>query len=270
MVKKLFKHEFLALFRSMLPIECIVLGVGILTRIVAAVENDTTVYDIISGSSIFALIVAAIGGVAAAVIFGILRFYKNLFTQEGYLSLTLPVTASQHIWVKAATAALFQFIAVVVAVISLCIAASGDLLTELFKAAGYILDFVFKNLKPLHISFYIAEFIVLLIISMFYEYLLVYACICIGQRARKHRVLLAFGAYYIYYIIVQVLGTVLSVLLVVLEETLFFEKLLMFFEKHAYGCIHGILIGSIILTALMSFVYFLISRYIMRKKINLE
>ena len=104
MVKKLYKHEFPAWLR-VLPI---FFGVTLLTaafhRVLQIFEVNSIYYDIVNVSAIVLYAVSVLVCLAAPTVFGIVRFYKNLFTGEGYLSFTLPVTAAQHIWVKTLTA----------------------------------------------------------------------------------------------------------------------------------------------------------------------
>ena len=53
-----------------------------------------------------------------AVVLGVIRFYKNLFTKEGYLTFTLPVTSTQHILVKSTTAVLVQIVSIIAIMLS--------------------------------------------------------------------------------------------------------------------------------------------------------
>ena len=100
MVKKLIKHEFIAYSRSLLPIELALIGIAIVLRFIQFFENQTTGYSILFGSAIFAFCAAIVVCLVMTFIVAIQRYYKNLFKSEGYLTLTLPVTHSQHIFTK--------------------------------------------------------------------------------------------------------------------------------------------------------------------------
>ena len=58
MVKKLFKHEFIAYMRALLPMHLIMLGVAALTRFVYFFENESTSFMIVGRSSIIALVIS--------------------------------------------------------------------------------------------------------------------------------------------------------------------------------------------------------------------
>ncbi len=272
MVKKLFKHEFAAYFRLMLPVEVAVLGIGIITRIIMLFENDSIIFKI-SGVSVWILMVlATFAGSLAMLIFAVMRYYKNLFSYEGYLSFTLPVTPAQHIIVKSVTAVVLDFIATIIAVISLCIAASGNLLTESVKAGVYLVQKLFETFNNTHLVFYIVEIALVLILGSFEKLFLYYACISIGQTAKKHRVLMAVVAYFVYDMIVWVLTTIFQIIFTVttIAAPEFCEKVAVFITNHAYASVHTALSGIIIFEILFIALCFVISHTIIRKKLNLE
>ena len=95
MVKKLFKHEIKAYLRIMIPVYVCLLAVALLGRVIQFFEADTFIYSFVNGSSIFVYVVAIIACFGFSSVFSIVRFYKNLFTDEGYLTFTLPVKISQ-------------------------------------------------------------------------------------------------------------------------------------------------------------------------------
>lgn len=269
MVSKLFKHEFAALGRVLLPVEGIVLGVAVLCRVLQLFEWDNVVYDILFGSSIFFLVVANLVGIFMTIGMGVVRFYKNLFTAEGYLSFTLPITPAQHIFVKLTANFLFQIISVAVCLLSVGIATAGEVLVELFNAFQYLGDRVVE-VAGIHFYVYLLEFLLLIILSSIGTTLLYYMCIAIGQLARKNRVLTAIGVYFGVYSLTQIISTVGSVLIEVFHEDVPFETVMNWMEQHLFTFIHLVLCGFVILSLMIAGVYFLITHTIIRKKLNLE
>lgn len=269
MVKKLFKHEYLAWLRVLPLIYGITLAVAAMLRLIIFFENDSIYYGIVLGSAIFMFCVALLVAFAAPTVFGILRFYKNLFTGEGYLTHTLPVTPAAHLWVKLLTAASFDLISLLVGTLAVMLATAGEVFTEICKAA----DYLFKQIPAEfvgHAAGWLAELILLLIISIFSSYLLYYLCICLGQLARKNRVLAAVGVYFGYYMLSQILSTVLMTVVTILGETGVLDSLLELVALHPAASVHIFMAGMIVLGALFSLVYYLICHRIIRKKLNLE
>lgn len=269
MVKKLFKHEIISYLRIWLPTQAILLGIALLGRIIQLFESNTTAYDIVSGSSIFTYVIAIIAAVGLTVALGIIRFYKNLFTGEGYLTFTLPVTPSQHIIVKAVTAALFLISTIIVVLLSVCIMTAGDVLSEIIKAASYLLDLL-KPAIGIHLPLYVIELIILLIIAFHAEFLYYYTCISIGQLFRKNRILAAVGVYFGFYIISQIIGTIFIVITSVWAVNLPMDKIAAFVEAHIIGLIHGAFGVMILFTLIFALIYFVVIKTIIKRRLNLE
>lgn len=130
MVKKLFKHEYLAYARVMSLIYIILLTIAAATRVIFIFESDTVAYDIVSTISVITYCVSVFAALGFSYVMGVVRFYKNLFTSEGYLSFTLPVTASQHIAVKLITAVSMNLLTWVMVLLSVCVVTAGELLAR--------------------------------------------------------------------------------------------------------------------------------------------
>ena len=269
MVRKLFKHECIAYGRVMLPIYAILAAFAIVGRIIQIFEVDTIAYNILNGSVIAGFVIGCVFVLGFGTIFGVIRFYRNLFTGEGYLSFTLPVTPTQHLLVKSCTAVMFQLITLVVILLSCSIYTAGDVATELGKAFAYLYNQVFGELG-IHLPVVLAEIFLLTIATAFAEYASYYLCIAIGQLANKNRVLAAIGVYVGFTIAGQTLGTILTVLLTVLETNIPVDAIFTWIEQHPYLFIHGAFGVMLLLSAGAAWLYLGITRFIIRRKLNLE
>lgn len=268
MVKKLFKHEFKAWLRVMAIIWAIMIAFAGAYRVFLCFESDAVAYTVISVLAAVLFVLFLIGCMAFGEIFGVVRFYKNLFTGEGYLSFTLPVTAGNHLWVKALTNAAMMVITFLIATVSVLIISAGDVFTEIVKAASYLWGKLPEEAVG-HIIGYGAELLVLVFVGSVFGPMLYYACICIGQLFRKHRVLGAIGVYFGYYYICQILGSVLTGVLAAISET-GTEETIVEMATFPYEGFHVILGAGIVWTVLIGMVYFAICHRIMTRKLNLE
>ncbi len=268
MVKKLFKHEIYAYLRTIIPMHLILLGVGLLGRIVQFFENDSTTYDIIFWSSVVAFCVGAVVCLLLTFIFGIRRFYQNLFTGEGYLSFTLPVTETQHIWVKNTVAVLSQIASVLMIIVASCVITFGEVCVEAFKAGGYMLKIAHEECG-FHIFLYAVELIVLLYLAFSVSFMLYYACIAIGQRAKKNRVAAAIGVYFIYYFITQVLGTIAIIIFDNIDYEVI-QKVVEWIEKNPFEFIHIAAGIAFVLLSVFGTICYAITKHSVSKKLNLE
>lgn len=124
-----------------------------------------------------------------------IRFYKNLYTDEGYLMHTLPVRPRMLILSKTLTGVFWTYLAGILTVVTVlpvaCLAIPklayiddaelAEILTEMKPA----LMSLFGD-SPLGIFFY---FVPYMIISAFFSVLLLYAAISLGQLFGKHKAL---------------------------------------------------------------------------------
>ena len=82
MVKKLYKHEFIAWLRVLPLVWLITLAVSGIHRLVQLLETDTVYYDILNASGLIVFFVAIFACLLFPVIFGIVRFYRNFIPQQ--------------------------------------------------------------------------------------------------------------------------------------------------------------------------------------------
>jgi len=232
-------------------------------------NNDSTIFAIVAVSSVIAFIVACIVCLVLTYFNVITRYYKNMFTHEGYLTLTLPVTNAQHILVKVTSGAVSIMASFIALILGFCIATAGEFTVEFFKALFYLIEkgqiLLKGNLVP-----YLIELAVLIVVAEFSSILLYYACISIGQCTNKNRIITAIGVYFAYYFITQIISTVLIVIIEIVSFTGAFENIITFIYQNPYLCVHLFLIGSIIFTALLGLLYFAVSHFVLKKKLNLE
>ena len=272
MVKKLFKHEILAYMRLWLPTQAVLFAIAVFTRILLFFENDGVAYTITFGSSMFLYVVAIIAAIGITEVFAIVRFYKNLFTHEGYLSFTLPVSPFEHIFVKVGTAVLFTVMTVAAILVSGMIITSGELLVEIFRAIGYLLNIAFTKLNGLHLTLYGLELTVYSVINLAGAILFYYTCIAIGQMAKKNRVLAAFGVYFGFYVVTQIFSTFITVFIALFPDMFnnLMEDISIFADAHPYTFGHLLFITMTVISAAFTALYFFITHLIIRKKLNLE
>lgn len=269
MVKKLFKHEFSAWCRILPIVYFIFIVASIMGRILQMFESDAVAYDILFASTMVIYVIGLIVCIGFPTVFGIYRFYKNLFSNEGYLSFTLPVKASSHILVKLLTAITFDIISFVIVIASALIMLSGEAMTEVINAINYLYAQIPEAVIN-HIPIFIIEFIIIVIASELSRYLLYYTCICVGQLFNKNRVLASVGAYFVYYLISQLIGTFISIIYAISSTSSDNMLYVINTVDDLIAYVHVIMWIGIILSAVIAEIMFLLSHHIMKKRLNLE
>ena len=271
MVKKLIKHEFIYYARTLSIFLPLVLVIGVMARVIQFFESESFIYAFVSGSSLFMLYVAVMACMILTTVLSIVRVYKNMYTSEGYLSFTLPVTNAQHIFVKVLVSVVCSFVSLLTVIVSAMIAFSGVTMKEILNVFKYlIVHELFEKIDSIHLVFFIIEFAIMVLISAISAPLMYYTCITIGQTARKNRILSAVGVYFIYYMATQVISTVFTVVWMIAVEMGALDGLLKFAEAHPYTVAHTAFIVSIVVNAAIATALYFVTLRIMNRKLNLE
>ncbi|MGM9603661.1 MAG: hypothetical protein ACI3XG_01205 [Faecousia sp.] len=209
MFTKLLKHEWRAT-RGMLGILCLIcLGASLLGGLTmrylmwASTVQDMqqNVIIVLNISAMVAAIVAvALAGVAALFLL-IGRFYRSRFTDEGYLTFTLPVSTHQNLlssMVNSAIGMVIMFFAICAAIgIWLMIGFSAvegfyEALWEFFPRLWAELSMEFGQLKG-HVALFLGN----VLCSGICEMVVLMLSVTIGSIiAKKHKILAAVGVYY--------------------------------------------------------------------------
>lgn len=270
MVKKLIKYEFFAYLQTLLPMQLIMIGIAVLCRFIQLFESDDISYNIVFVSSVVAVVISVLVSFVMTMVYGITRFYKNLFTSEGYLSFTLPVTPSQHIVSKLLMLIIATFITLFSVLVTVAIATAGDVFVELVKVVNYLLNSLCEEFGVVNIIFIAIEIFLIFVIGLISQYLLCYGCISIGQLANKNRVLAAFGVYFGYYLFTQLIGTIFVVITTALVNNFDFYIVTDFVNTYPKTSMHLFLTFFIVFYAVLSFVYYLVTKKVITNRLNLE
>ncbi len=131
-------------------------------------------------------------------VFIYIRFYKHFFSDEGYLTFTLPVKLSQLLNSKLITAFLTQAATVVVVFLGIGIMLCVGLATvpEFWKELSWVLNEFLSEFGG-YATVYIIEFILMLAVMGIAGILFIFICITFGAIiAKKFKALAAIGIYY--------------------------------------------------------------------------
>lgn len=230
MLKKVLKYDlkFVLKFWWIGAVACLALsvlgGIGIYLQ-----EMNTYVKELPFAVNLFsyiAIILAVMGFFAFSFLSEVLvivRMYKNFFTDEGYLTFTLPVKKSTLLNSKLLT----SFIATVLTVITahvnlfimLCIPFHKDIFSRFFIED--LREFFTEIIDVLSVKYfviYIIEVLAVLSLITLISILVIYICMSIGSLiAKKGKVLVSFG---IYYVFTNALTSIVFIFMTVVAEPL--------------------------------------------------
>ena len=204
------------------------------------------------------------------------RFYKNMFTDEGYLTFTLPVTVTQNLWAKLLVGSLWQILAGLASMAAVALIFIGGVglnplvnMSNLQMLISGIIGLIFQVPAEQLAGLWLLtlEGLAEIIISIPAGLLMLYLAITLGcQIAKKHKVLASIGMYFA----VSTAHSVLSYLIQLIFLFPTMAALETFRENSLFfaGCIS--LLPSLLLSIISTVICFLWSRQIMKHKLNLE
>ena len=266
MLKKLYKHEFYSLFRSLLPIYAALFGFSVLSRLVYLIKTENNIINTFKTLAVIGYVLTIIAVFVVGIVIVVTRFYKNLLSKEGYLTFSLPFTATQHIICKLVCGAVtlaVDFLLVMSSFIILGIGTKAE--NDLFKAIPQMLGIFFSYGKWPQITLLIAEIALFAIIKLLEALLMFYAGIAIGQQFKNK-----IGASVIAYICLYAASQIISLIFVSLIITVFSASVFENYMNSGISAVSTFMLFPLILSALYGTAYFFTARYFLSKKLNLE
>ncbi len=214
MLKKLLKYEYRATYKLYLILYLIVIGLAFINRLIYALDfSNNVVLSVLSGMFTLTIVLSCVGLYFATLIFILFRFYKNLFTDEGYLMFTLPVSALKLIISKIIVGMTWMLGSIVViggaVAIMLFNTSTLDTIKELWNLLGYsVFDLLFGG-EILQFIIYIVNYI----ISVLSTICFIYLAVAFGQvMMPRHKIAGSILSYFIITIVTSVLSSIISVL----------------------------------------------------------
>lgn len=291
MLNKLLKHEFKATARFFLPVYIIFAALLIVQRLslvlVVNVNSEIQLLNLIIGfvSGLLTLItvLSLIAMLACPLVYAMVRFWKNMTGDEGYLTHTLPVTTGKNILAKLiASEAWFVVTAVFTILCGLLYLLSMDAagLGRFFRELGIVWDAV-AAYGAAGWAITILVLIVLAILTQLANNLLtVFDAMSIGQTANKHKLLASGGAY----IGIMTATSFLLQAVMLGVVFLFGEQIFLHMERISitpatpniaaavpqlaqFLC--GVMLLAILANCALTALHFFLSRHFLSKKLNL-
>lgn len=257
MLGKLLKHEWIATIRKY-AMFYLVLGImTVLAGGIHAIPADNFVFNMGEGLILVLYVITVLAVVFCSTGMAVVRFYKNMVTDEGYLTFTLPVKVEELVLSKFIVAFVWQIITVVLCTASLFLVfVPGHIeMEELIEVISTVFD-QFGSLVPV--------FFLMLFFTLMYQLVFYYFCIAVGQL---------FGSYKIVWSVVTycVVNFALEMVLVVIMLGIFaiigFDKVDAYMSSvDGMTTFYSISVGWTILLGALA--YFVTCR-LLKKKLNL-
>ena len=280
MFGKSLKYEFRAVARRVIPLFLTVLAISVIIALVlilagrvlppAMVENSTMFRDTLEIAQVFLLIglyLMIFASGIAVIVMTIRRFYTSFFTDEGYLTFTLPVSVDCHLMTKIVSAIIWSVLGSLVICLSFLVIGGGalvgygaqadfwEMVSGLFRSLGEVYGALWRE--------YPGQTVLLVIyaaVSALFQIMLIYFGISLGcMVTKKHRVIVSI-------LCIMGVNVVFSILEMFL--TVFSAFFSVFITNEVYDIV--LLISLIVLCVIKILLCYLGTKAILIKKLNLD
>lgn len=271
MLGKLIKHEWKAIWK----IPTILIGALMVISFLAGMPFISPIWRSgIGGIEVFKVLVwmlfyfAIIGVSIGIMLFLAIRFYRSMFTDEGYLTHTLPATSHQLLLSKVIVMGIWIFFSMAGVFLSILIFGGMAILFLQPEISIWNMwkdicrEFEAIGMLGLNLFNFAASIIFMLIASTVNGTMLITGSICLGQMVKGHKVLGSIGAYFAINTVVQIVGMV--VMLPNMLKTRF-EAPIGVFQMLA-----SVYWGMGVLCVLVSVGLYFLSEYLIRRHLNLD
>ena len=275
MLKKLMRYDFKSVFKLWWIGAVSTLALSVIGGFIA--EIFTTERDIpepIYVLAIFGAVLVYIGFIAFAIFSEILvylRFYKNLYTDEGYLTFTLPAKRqsilNSKVFLGTVTSILTGIVLSIDSLIVTVISLRKEIFTPQFiKDIEEALEYFFEDQYYYYFFIYLIQALIIFALLSLATILFAYGCITIASViAKKAKILVAIG---IYYGATSVLGFLLTIFFM-FGATSFFDLIFELSEIDGLNSVMLLLFMVIFLLCAVCCVLYYITHWCIDKKLNL-
>ncbi len=295
MLGKLIKHEW----KSVYKVGCIMLlVVAVITAIGCIACNSPAFISLFEETgemtgaqvmgvfsflgSILLYVFMLLGVTYGILIYLGVRFYKSMYSDEGYLANTLPVTRHQLLGSKVIVGGLWYLIvelavavsaiALVVSFFACILSASGEsyslweILHELFSEDGLAELFrMFEEELDLDMLQYMAVSLISSLVSTFAAVVILFGALTIGQLSRKYKVMMGIVAYFVINVVMSILQWVVSTV-----YTTTYTLGVMRGDYMGNISVDGVMLINLALSLAAAVGLYFASHYILSQKLNLE
>lgn len=272
MLGKLIKHEFRATGRILLPL----LGAELLLSVLAGfsvrgldrVEN----MGILGVMYVTTLVVFFLGLFALSVVAFVLmiqRFYKNLLRDEGYLSMTLPVSVDEQLFAKLIVSFVWFAAVGLLSIVSILTVTSigarfGGVVNVDIGEIRDAVQSVGGEIGGGNLLLFLLELLLLGFLGSCATCLRCYSALAIGHSAADHKMLLSFVAYIVIGFALSVVrNSVLLGLLPSIDPGAILAGMSSALQFHA------LVFTGILVAALYCALFYFVTRWFLKNKLNL-
>lgn len=265
MLGKYMKHEFQETGKLMIPLNLVILVYTLIGAIMLGSRLFSSPPMVILGVISLVLYMLSLFAIfIVAYVYFTVRFYKTMYTSQGYLTHTLPLSTMGIVNTKVLVSACWMILTVAVTTLSVIVLVAAAIGSEWGKIA--FSDFTLYT--GFSLTGFFTWYVLLLILGCVEQILMIYASLAIGQLCRQYRILASIGTYIAFHMVLQIINTVI----LFVTQLFSINTTLMSFQtdvvsSHFYGRSFTI---STIESLLLCVLFYFLCYWLTDKKLNLE
>ncbi|MFR4352084.1 MAG: hypothetical protein ACLT3H_10505 [Roseburia sp.] len=282
MLGKLFKYEFKNTYKIMLTIYAVLGAVTLFGSLLLA--SAASPVSLAMNNAILSLATAAFIIMYTLAVFALFiityvyvctNFYKTMFSNQGYLTHTLPVSTISIFHVKLLTSLVWLIGSVALLLLSVFLlifgATRGELLTDLFSMNLAELHREFTTVMGMNLPQFVNILMIFMIFGCLSSLLMIFASICIGQLFNQNKIVFSIVAWLVLNFVQQTISSIVPRLMNLPFSTwsMHYDRGLNYTSTFADILCAPQLIASYILSLLFMGGFYATCLVILRKHINL-
>lgn len=258
MLGKLLKHEWNATARKYGLFYLVLAIMTVAAVIIHGIPVEHGLYTMVEVAFLVLYVLTLAGVLFCSVGMAVVRFYKNMVSDEGYLTFTLPAKVGELVLSKFVVAFLWQVITAVLVVVSvICVFVLGHVeLSLVWEVVRYALA---------ESGIAIPGLLLMLVTSVAYQILFYYLSIAIGQLFANQKIAGAVVSYCVLSFVVEIISVIFVFAGFVIVG---FSELESYFTTPAG--INAAYLFSAGLTFVFSIVAYFVTCFLLKKKLNLN
>ncbi len=269
MLGKLMKYEWKATWKLLLSANILTVVMTGLARWMVYLMGQTNYNDFQMVDFMAVMVLVTYVGSMFAVCIGttiylIYRFYTSTYGDQGYLLHTLPVDTHHIIIAKVLVSAAWVIINIVFIYLSVIflLASSSEIFESMMEGMVDMIEYLGAEKIT---AFTVIMTVIAFLFSVFAKVLKVGACISLGQLSSNHKLMLAFAWYMGIYVVEQMFQGVYFAITIYIQQMMSRKDYWDYFSYYDNQWETSLLAGI-----LSCVVYYLLTWYVMGRKLNLD
>ena len=276
MFAKLLKYDLRAVFKHWwIAAAASVLIAAIGGVCISIVNVNYTSYGALQTVATLGLVLSIVGIILFYVLSELLvliRYYKNFYSDEGYLTFTLPVSKSSLLNSKLLMSLIVFVVSTAVLLLDIGIMLIIGYADQIFKV--YFWEQIFAVIADItkvlggYTAVYIVEGLIALLTLWVFTALAIFICITVASMlVHKHKVFAAVG---IYYVATGIISGLIEILILRFSFYHIIEKIV---ELERVPCLNSVtflILGGIAVAGIASALLYMLHLWLLERKLNLE